>query len=75
MVSNMLQLLDVSDFKLSLHAVVMVRLDQESYIVNELDGGLQACVILSEGSGIEDEDFFVEVSVSMSSDTVTGAVV
>lgn len=52
----------------------MIRLDQDNYTVNELDGGLQVCVMLSEGFGIEDEDFFVEVSVSVSNDILTGPV-
>ena len=55
--------------------VVTIRLDQNRYIVNELDGSLQVCIMLLEGSKIEDEDFFVEVSVSVSSDNITGAVV
>lgn len=36
-------------------------------MVNELDRSFQVCVMLLEGSKIEDENFFVEVSVSVSS--------
>ena len=50
----------------------MVGLDQENYTVNEFDGSLMVCVVLLEGSGIDNGTISIDVSVSVSSENATG---
>ena len=56
----------------NLPSVVMIGLDRKNFNVNEANERFEVCVVLLEGSGIEDEDFSIPVSISVSSENATG---
>lgn len=49
-----------------------IGLDQQNFIVNELDGSVTVCVLFLDGTGIEDTQISIDAAVSVISDTASG---